>query len=173
MRLGTEIFPVSDTGQLRLRLRAPDGTHIGRTEQLALRTLEIIKQAAGPENVALSLGYVGTIPSSYPINAIFQWTRGPEEAILRVALKPNSGIDVESLKEELRDTFSRELPEVRFSFEPADIISEVMSFGSPTPIEVAVSGPNFAETRGLARRPVQLGLSDGDGSGGSLRFVWR
>ena len=95
---------------------------------------------------------MGTIPSSYPINAVFQWTRGPEEAILRVALKPDSRIDVESLKEELRGTFRRELPDVRFSFEPADIISEVMGFGSPTPIEVAVSGPNFAETRAYAER---------------------
>jgi multidrug efflux pump subunit AcrB len=59
---------------------------------------------------------------------------------------------VESLKAELRSTLNRELPDVRFSFEPADIISEVMSFGSPTPIEVAVSGPNFAETRTFAQR---------------------
>lgn len=152
MQLGTSVFPETNSDQLRLRMRAPDGTHIGRTEQLALRTLEIIKQTAGPENVLLSLGYVGTIPSSYPINAIFQWTRGPEEAILRIALKPNSGLDLESLREELRSTLGRELPGVRFSFEPADIISEVMSFGSPTPIEVAVSGPDFAETRRYAER---------------------
>ena len=151
-RLGTEIFPKVDAGQFRLRLRAPDGTHIGRSEQIALRTLDLIKNVVGPENVDLTLGYVGTIPASYPINAVYQWTRGPEEAILWVALKKQSGIHVERLEEVLRERLARELPGVRFSFEPADIVNEVMSFGSPTPVEVAVSGPNFAETRDYASK---------------------
>jgi multidrug efflux pump subunit AcrB len=149
-RLGTEIFPLGEATQFRLRLRAPDGTHIGRSEQIALKALDMIRQAVGAENVDLTLGYVGTIPSSYPINAVFQWTRGPEEAILWVGLKRQSGIDVEELKNELRAKLGRELPDVRCSFEPADIVNEVMSFGSPTPVEVAVSGPNFAETRAYA-----------------------
>ncbi|MGE0378896.1 MAG: efflux RND transporter permease subunit, partial [Planctomycetaceae bacterium] len=46
--------------------------------------------------------------------------------------------------------FHAELPELRVSFEPSDIVNEVMSFGSPTPVEVAVSGPNFAENRAYA-----------------------
>ena len=149
-RLGTEIFPLGEATQFRLRLRAPDGTHIGRSEQIALSVLDMIRQAVGPENVDLTIGYVGTIPSSYPINAVFQWTRGPEEAILWVALKRQGGINVERLKDELRAKLARELPGVRCSFEPADIVNEVMSFGSPTPVEVAVSGPNFAETRAYA-----------------------
>ncbi len=149
-RLGTEIFPLGEATQFRLRLRAPDGTHIGRSEQIALSVLDMIRQAVRPENVDLTIGYVGTIPSSYPINAVFQWTRGPEEAILWVALKRQGGINVERLKDELRAKLARELPGVRCSFEPADIVNEVMSFGSPTPVEVAVSGPNFAETRAYA-----------------------
>jgi multidrug efflux pump subunit AcrB len=149
-RLGTEIFPLGEATQFRLRLRAPDGTHIGRSEQIALKALDMIRQTVGRQNIDLTLGYVGTIPSSYPINAVFQWTRGPEEAILWVGLKRQSGIDVERLKNELRAKLARELPDVRCSFEPADIVNEVMSFGSPTPVEVAVSGPNFAETRAYA-----------------------
>ncbi len=151
-QLGTEIFPTIDTGQFRLRVRAPDGTHIGRTEQIVLKVLEVIKETAGADNVELSLAYLGTIGSSYPINTVFQWTRGPEDAIVRVALKRESGIRIESFAEELRAKLARALPEVRFSFEPADIINEVMSFGSPTPVEVAVSGPNFAETRPYAAK---------------------
>ncbi len=85
-RLGTEIFPAIDTGQFRLRLRAPAGTHIGRTEQIVLKTLDVIQQAAGPDNVELSLAYLGTIGSAYPINTVYQWMRGPEDAILRVTL---------------------------------------------------------------------------------------
>lgn len=150
--LGTEIFPKVDAGQFRLRVRAPDGTHIGRSEQIAVRTLEVIKEAAGAENVDLTLGYVGMIPSTYPINAVYQWSRGPEEAILWVALKKQSGIQMERFKATLREKLARELAGVRFSFEPADIVNEVMSFGSPTPVEVAVSGPNFAETRAYAAK---------------------
>ena len=149
-RLGTEIFPTIDTGQFRLRIRAPDGTHIGRTEQIVLKALEVIRDTAGADNVQMTLGYLGTIPSTYPINAVFQWMRGPEDAVMWVALKRDGGIRIEQFKEELRGKLARTLPDVQFSFEPADIINEVMSFGSPTPVEVAASGPDFAVTRPYA-----------------------
>ena len=79
-RLGTEIFPQVDAGQLRLRLRAPAGTQVERTEALALQALELIKQEAGADNVALTLGFVGVHAPSYPINLIYQWNGGPDEA---------------------------------------------------------------------------------------------
>lgn len=69
-RLAMEIFPQIDTGQFRLRLRAPDGTHFDQTEKIALAALDIIKETVGPENVELTLGYVGMIPTSFPINAV-------------------------------------------------------------------------------------------------------
>jgi len=151
-RLGTEIFPTIDTGQFRLRIRAPDGTDIDRTEQIVLKALKVVGDAAGADNVRTSLGYLGTIGSSYPVNAVYQWMRGPEDAVVWVALKQESGIQVEQLKETLRGKLTEAIPGVQFSFEPADIINEVMSFGSPTPVDVAVSGPNFAETRPYATK---------------------
>ncbi|MGD9645092.1 MAG: efflux RND transporter permease subunit [Pirellulales bacterium] len=149
---GREIFPVVDAGQFRLRLRAPDGTQIARTERYALDLLELVKQEVGAQNVALTLGYVGMIHSNFPINAVYQWSRGPEEAILYVDLDESSGIRVEDLKEKLRQRVREQMPELRVSFEPSDIVNEVMSFGSPTPIEIAVSGPNLADSRALAER---------------------
>ncbi len=151
-RLGIEIFPAVDAGQFRLRLRAPDGTHFEQTERIALGVLDAIKQQVGADSIDITLGYVGSIPSSYPINTVFYWSRGPEEATLWVSLKPGSGVRIESLKEDLRRALAVQMPDVRFSFEPADIVSEVMSFGSPTPIEVAVSGPNLAENREYAEK---------------------
>jgi multidrug efflux pump subunit AcrB len=151
-QLGREIFPVVDTGAFRLRLRAPDGTHIAKSEETARRALDIIAETVGRQNVELTLGYVGMIHSNFPVNAVYQWSRGPEEAILYVDLKDDAGIDVEQLKDTLRDKFATELPGVRASFEPADIINDVMSFGSPTPIEISVSGGNFAESRQHADR---------------------
>lgn len=146
-RIGVEIFPTVDAGEFRLRLRAPDGTHFETTEKLALQTLDIVGELVGKENIALTLGYVGTVPTSFPINAVYQWQRGPEEAILRIALRPGSHISTEGMKEKLRAELAQRMPQVRFSFEPADIVSEVMSFGSATPIEVAVRGGSLAENR--------------------------
>jgi multidrug efflux pump subunit AcrB len=152
-RLGQEIFPVVDTGAFRLRLRAADGTHIAKSEEIAKQALAIVAQEVGKGNIELSLGYVGMIHSNFPVNAVYQWSRGPEEAILYVDLKDEAGIDVEQLKETLRDKFAKELPAgTRFSFEPADIINDVMSFGSPTPVEIAVIGSNIAENRQFAEK---------------------
>jgi multidrug efflux pump subunit AcrB len=146
-RLGWEIFPATDAGEFRLRLRAPDGTHITKTEQIAIEVLDAIREQVGAEHVDLTLGYVGSIPSSYPINGVYQWSRGPEEALLRIALKHGSGVSTEAMKDVLRHELAKRFPDVRCSFEPADIISEVMSFGSPTPIEIAARGANLAENR--------------------------
>ena len=151
-QLGREIFPFVDRGEFRLRFHAPDGTRFERTEKYALDVLKTIEEAVGKDKVELTLGYVGSIPSSYPINAVFQWSRGPEEGILRIALKHGSGIQVEELKEQLRQKLHERMPELELSFEPADIVNEVMSFGSPTPVEVAVNGPNLAESRAFSEK---------------------
>jgi multidrug efflux pump subunit AcrB len=150
--LGLEIFPKVEAGRFQLRMRAPDGTRYEETERLAIEALETIAKEVGREKVAISIGYVGLIPSSYPINAIYQWTGGPEEAILRVAMKQGAKVDIERLKERLRKELGNRLPSVRLSFEPADIVSEVMSFGSPTPVDVAVTGPNLADDRSFAAK---------------------
>ncbi|MGE3806817.1 MAG: efflux RND transporter permease subunit, partial [Gemmataceae bacterium] len=169
-QLGREIFPQVDTGQFQVRLKAPVGTRIERTEDIARCLLETIASEAGPDNVAISLGYVGLIPSSYPINNIFLFMSGPEEAMLRVALRKDSGVSVADLKEKLRQNFpaalakrlreeglpadkaERMVSHTRISFEPADIVNEVMSFGSPTPIEIAVNGPDFHASRAFAEK---------------------
>lgn len=146
-RLGWEIFPSVDVGEFRLRLRAPDGTHITKTEQITLEVIDVIREQIGGQNIELTLGYVGAVPASFPINAVYQWSRGPEEALLRIALKHGSGISTEAMKETLRAELAKRLPDVRCSFEPADIISEVMSFGSPTPIEIAARGSSLDDNR--------------------------
>lgn len=151
-QLGQDIFPVVDAGQFRLRLRAPDGTQIARTERYAIDVLNLVKNEVGADNIAQTLGYVGMIHSNFPVNAVYQWSRGPEEAILYVDLKEGSGIDVERLKETMRAKVAEIMPELRVSFEPSDIVNEVMSFGSPTPIEIAVSGPNLADSRAFAEK---------------------
>jgi multidrug efflux pump subunit AcrB len=174
-QVGTEIFPQVDAGQFQFRLRAPTGTRIEQTEAIAQEALRFIGdevRAAGGE-VDISLGYVGVVHSSYPINTIYLWMGGPEEAAIRVALKPGP-VRVEALKARLRETLPAHLrqwtaakwkregvpadvadlkaTDIRLSFEPADIVNEVMSFGSPSPIEVVVSGPRMADNRAHAEK---------------------
>ncbi len=151
-QLGLEIFPRVDAGRFQLRIKAAAGTRIEKSEQIAKRALDALKTEVGAENVEISVGYVGLIPSSYPINAIYQWTAGPEEVLLRVALHEGTGIDIEAVKLKLRDLLTNEMPTVQFSFEPADIVSDVMSFGSPTPIEVAISGSSYPDVRAHAAK---------------------
>ncbi|WP_397380855.1 efflux RND transporter permease subunit [Prosthecobacter sp.] len=148
--IGTEIFPQIDAGQLQLRLRAPTATRLETTEQIALRTLAIIGEETGPDKVSISMGLVGVHAPNYPVNLIHQWNSGPEEAILQIQLKDGSGVAVSPLREKLRARLAAEFPQVQFSFEPADIVSRVMALGSPTPIEVAVSGKDFAASRAHA-----------------------
>ena len=142
--LGVEIFPRVDAGQFQLRLRAPAGTRLELTEQIATNALAIIRDTVGPDNLALSMGLVGVHASAYPVNFIHQWNSGPEEAVLQIQLRPGAPVRIEALQETLRGKLTRELPGVRWSFEPGDLVSRVMSFGSPTPVAVAVSGPNLA-----------------------------
>ena len=148
--IGTEIFPQIDAGQLQLRLRAPTATRLETTEQIALRTLAIIGEETGPDKVSISMGLVGVHAPNYPVNLIHQWNSGPEEAILQIQLKDGSGVAISPLREKLRARLAAEFPQVLFSFEPADIVSRVMALGSPTPIEVAVSGKDFAASRAHA-----------------------
>jgi multidrug efflux pump subunit AcrB len=146
-RMGTEIFPVVDAGQLQLRIRARAGTRIERTELIELRALDIITNEVGAQNVSISSAYIGTQPSANPINSVYLWTSGPQEALLRVALASSATLRGEPLKERLRLKLHEAMPDVSFSFEPGDIVSQVMSFGSPTPIEVAVQGTSLAAIR--------------------------
>jgi multidrug efflux pump subunit AcrB len=150
--LGREIFPRVDTGQLQVRLRAPSGTSVDGTEQIALRALDLIKSEVGADNVAITLAFLGVHAPNYPINLIYLWNGGSEEGVLQVQLKSGAGIDTEALKERLRGRFAQQLPDVSFSFEPSDIISQVMSLGAGTPIEVAVSGPSLPASREFAAR---------------------
>ncbi len=151
-RLGSEIFPQVDSGQVQIRFRAPGGTRLEQTEEVALQILKVVGEEAGENQVAITMGLIGVHAANYPVNLIHQWNSGPEEGVLQVQLKEGTSVRVAEFRERLRTRLKHELPGVRLSFEPADIVSRVMSFGSSTPVEVAVSGKDFAATRAHAER---------------------
>src|SRR6266498_3686903 len=149
-RIGTEIFPKVETKQIQLRLRAPTGTRLERTELIEMKAMDAIKDLVGPKNVEITTGFIGVQTPNYPINTIYLFASGQHEAVIGVSLKPNAPAVTDELKEQLRHELKKALPDVAVSFEAGDIISQVMSFGSPTPIEVAVQGPQLAASRAFA-----------------------
>jgi multidrug efflux pump subunit AcrB len=150
-RMGAELFPDANAPLLRIRLTAPAGTRIEETERIVLRALDVIQNDAGKDNVEISSDFMGVVPSSYPVDLIHLFTSGPQEAIIQVAVKPETKRG-EELRERIRADLRRDLPACQVSFEAADIVSQVMSFGSPTPIEVAVQGASLADDYGYAQK---------------------
>lgn len=165
-RLAQEIFPSSASKQFRLRLDAPDGTRVAVTEEGVRRALAVITDEAGAGDLDLSLGYVGTQGSSYPINAVFLWTSGPHQALINIGLRPESRVGVRDLEERLRTRLKRELPELRFSFDPGDLVSQILNFGAPSQLEVAVTGPQYPDALSYAQK-----VRDRLASLGALRDV--
>ena len=111
---------------------------------MVLHALDIIHREAGPENVAITSDFTGVPPPNYPVLLIHLFTSGSGEAVVQVSLKPGAPKG-EILRERLRDALRKDLAGTQVSFEAADIVSQVMSFGAPTPIEVAVTGVNLQD----------------------------
>lgn len=150
--LGQEIFPISEGRQFQVRLRAPTGTRVEKTELVALKALDLIKQVAGPENVEISLAFVGTQPPSYPINTIYLFTSGPQEAVLLVELRRSAGVNLNNFIEKLRGVLAQKMPDIGVSFEAGDVVTQIMNFGASTPIEVAISGHDFKQDKQFASK---------------------
>src|SRR4029453_18371387 len=93
---------------------------------------------------------VGVQPSSYPINTIFLWTGGSHEGVLQVALKSQAGIRLAEFEEGLRRRFKERFPTAQFSFEPGDIVNQIMNFGTSAPGQGAIPGPGFPASRAFA-----------------------
>ncbi len=173
-RLGTELFPQIDSGQFVLRFRPPPGTNFEVTRQMGQKALEIIEREAGKDQIDISIGFAGQIAPYFGLNNMILLMRGPDDGMLRVAFREGSGIALDEFREKMRKKLPEEIApwlagvmvsrgvpkaeadarskEISFGFEPGDMVSNVMSFGSPTPLEIVVYGPNLADVREHATR---------------------
>ncbi|MDP3557688.1 MAG: efflux RND transporter permease subunit [Bacteroidota bacterium] len=149
--IGTEIFPKVDAGQVQVRLRLPVGTRIERTETATQKLLAVADSITNG-NIEISSAFVGTQPSSYPINNVYLWTSGPHESVIKINLKKKAGIRVEDFKEQLRNQIPKTIPGAVISFEPGDLVEQVLNLGSNNPIEIAVLGRDLSQTRLIAEK---------------------
>jgi multidrug efflux pump subunit AcrB len=153
--IGKELFPKVDAGQFQVRLRLPEGSRIERTETKTKQLLHLIDSLSGGNKIAISSAYVGLLPSSYPVNAIHLWTSGPEEAVMKVKFIKSAGIHLDDFKEALRKAALKEMPSAHLSFEPADLVDQVMSQGTGTPIQVQVLGKSLIQDREFGKKLVE------------------
>jgi multidrug efflux pump subunit AcrB len=153
--IAKELFPSSGSKQFRVRISAPTGMRVEALEKRVLTTIEEIKKEAGPGVVEKTLGYCGQQPAMFPISSAFLWTSGPHQAVLDVQLKEDSHIEMPSFKDKLRARLAKALPDTQFSFEPGDIVSQIMNLGSPTPITVQVSGHDLVADKLVANKVLQ------------------
>jgi multidrug efflux pump subunit AcrB len=174
MRVGTELFPQVDSGEFVLRFRPPPGSNFELTRQMAVKCLEEIEREAKPENIEITMGFVGQVAPNFGIDNMLLFMRGPDDGQLRIALRDGSGIKLAEFRERLRkvlpervipwltqrleqgglekDKAADQAKMATFGFEPGDIVTDVMSFGSMTPIAVQVVGTDLSMVRQHANK---------------------
>jgi multidrug efflux pump subunit AcrB len=174
MQIGNELFPQIDSGQFVLRFRPPPGSNFELTRQMAVKCLEEIEREAKPENMQISMGFVGQVAPNFGIDNMVLFMRGPDDGQLRIALREESGIQLAEFRERLRKVLpervipwleerlekgglSREEAKQQaklasFGFQPGDIVTNVMSFGSATPIAVRIVGTDLKMVRQYAEK---------------------
>lgn len=152
--IGRDVLPKVNGGQFQVRLRAAEGTRIETTENKTLNAINAIKSITGPENISITSAYVGTHPSLFSISPIFLWMAQPHEAVIQVALKEDYHANLDELKEKIRARIGKDMPELKLSFEPIELTDKILSQGSPTPVEVRVSGRNKTLNEAYAQKVI-------------------
>ena len=153
--LGENFFPAVDSGQILMHVRAQAGTRIEETARLFDLVEQTVRQTIPPEQIDNIVDNIG-LPFS-GINMAYQSTGtvGPEDGDALISLKEGHG-PTEAFIKELRTTLPQKFPGTEFSFLPADIVSQILNFGLPAPIDVQITGndlkANYAYATDLLKR---------------------
>jgi multidrug efflux pump subunit AcrB len=147
--LGQDFFPSVDGGQIKIHVRAQTGTRIEETTKLADRVGEAIHKiipAAELDGVVDNIGLsVSGINMAYNNSG----TIGVEDADILISLKPNHAPTANYVKT-MRQQLPRQFPGTSFAFLPADIVSQILNFGVPAPIDLQVVGNDVQADRKYA-----------------------
>jgi CzcA family heavy metal efflux pump len=152
--LGRDFFPKVDAGQFKLHLRARAGTRIEETAALCDRVEQFIRHQIPPDEVASVIDNIGLPYSSINLSYSTSAPTGPSDADVLVSLSGHHH-PTEHYVHDLRHGLARQFPGVEFSFLPADIVSQILNFGLPSPIDIQVVGYNLEENRRFADKLLQ------------------
>lgn len=139
MMVGTDVMPVSNNGDFQMRIQAPQGSRIEKTEAIVKDVTDNIRELVPENGLNITSAFVGMHPAGSPINPIFLFSSASHEAVLQVSVNQDvyEG-SMEELKEKVRNKIADKHPEVQFNFEPMELTEKIMGQGAMTPIEVKV-----------------------------------
>jgi CzcA family heavy metal efflux pump len=162
--LGSNFFPAVDSGQILMHVRAQPGTRIEETARLFEQIEQTVRATIPPEQLDNIVDNIG-LPYS-GINMAYQntGTIGPEDGDALISLKEDHDPAAGYIKA-LRTSLPQKFPGATFSFLPADIVSQILNFGLPAPIDVQVIGnnqkANYAYANDLLKKIRQVpGIAD-------------
>jgi multidrug efflux pump subunit AcrB len=147
--LGQDFFPSIDSGAIKIHMRAPTGTRIEETTRLTDEVEQKIRSIIPPDRLTSVVNNIG-LPSS-GINLSYQntGTIGVFDADMLVSLREGP-TPTDAYIKTLREQLPKAFPGSTFSFLPADIVSQILNFGSPAPIDVQIAGNDVNASRAFA-----------------------
>jgi CzcA family heavy metal efflux pump len=140
--LGRDFFPSVDAGQIRLHFRARTGLRIEETARLADQVDGVIRETIPHGEVETVLDNIGVPYSGLNLSYSNGGTFGTADAEILVQLKGKHKKPTGDYINDLRSTLPQTFPGVQFFFQPADIVTQILNFGAPAPIDVQVTGAN-------------------------------
>ncbi|WP_454722466.1 MULTISPECIES: efflux RND transporter permease subunit [Cupriavidus] len=149
--LGQDFFPSVDSGEIRLHMRARTGTRIEETARIADAVEGRIREVIGAGNVAGIVDNIGLPVSGINLTYDSALPIGTGDAEILVSLRPGHAPSA-GYVDQLGKLLPQAFPGVSFSFLPADIISQILNFGLPAPIDIQVVGNQLDANRALARK---------------------
>jgi multidrug efflux pump subunit AcrB len=150
-RVGMDFFPEVDAGQMRLHVRAPDGTRLEKTQELFGKVERAIGEIVGRGEIDVLLDNIGLPYSGINIALSDTATAGPMDGEILISLKKKHRPTAEHMAA-LRRELPKRFPEMTFFFQPADIVKQVLNFGQPSPIDIRVVGAHEAADIEVARK---------------------
>ena len=140
--LGRDFFPKVDAGQIRLHMRARTGLRIEETARLADQVNGVIRETIPKDELTTVLDNIGLPYSGINLTYSNAGTIGSSDAEILVQLKEVRGKPTGAYINDLREKLPQRFPGVQFFFQPADIVTQILNFGTPAPIDVEVTGMN-------------------------------
>jgi CzcA family heavy metal efflux pump len=157
--VGQDFFPQVDAGQLRLHVRAPAGTRLEATELLFQRVEDAIRGIIPDHDRASLIDNIGMPAGGFNLAWSDSATIGSGDGEILVSLTEDRRRSTWDYVKELRKTLPAKFPEASFFFQPADMVSQILNFGLPAPIDVQIVGrnpKNLEIAQDLARRLAQI-----------------
>jgi multidrug efflux pump subunit AcrB len=154
--LGSNFFPSVDAGQIIMHVRAPVGMRIEETSDVFAQIEGEIRRQIPPAAVKTIVDNIGVPNSSINLTYSNSGVIGPSDGDIYITLNRERGVKpTADYMRQLREVLPRKFPGSTFSFLPADIVSQILNFGSPAPLDVQIAGPNRTANEALALRMVR------------------